>query len=271
MRAFRIAYDGRPFHGFQRQPSVPTVEDTIFDALRALGVFSGEKPPGYSAAGRTDAGVSALAQTIAVQGPDWLSPRALNAELPDTVRAWAATDVGDDFHATYDANWREYRYFLYAPDLDDERAHSALDALRGEHDFQNLTPDDEHTVRRLRGDITRDGPYLIVTLRADGFSRELVRRVVSLLRAIASGAASLSKVDRVLGANPLDGPAGIPPAPAYPLFLRDVAYDVSFAVDRQAAESAATLFERRADEYRTRFRVAEAIAAGIEPDDGGSG
>ena len=39
MRAFRIAYDGRPFHGFQRQPSVPTVEDRLFDALDSLDVF----------------------------------------------------------------------------------------------------------------------------------------------------------------------------------------------------------------------------------------
>ncbi|ERH00453.1 MAG: hypothetical protein J07HN6_02073 [Halonotius sp. J07HN6] len=40
MRAFRLAYDGRPFYGFQRQPSVPTVEGALFDALRALSVIS---------------------------------------------------------------------------------------------------------------------------------------------------------------------------------------------------------------------------------------
>jgi len=40
LRAFRVAYDGTGYHGFQRQPDVPTVEDTIFDALRALEVLA---------------------------------------------------------------------------------------------------------------------------------------------------------------------------------------------------------------------------------------
>lgn len=270
MRAFRIAYDGRPFHGFQRQPSVPTIEDAIFDALRDLGVFQGDKPAGYSAAGRTDAGVSALAQTIAIEAPDWLTPRALNGDLPETVRAWAWTDVPDDFHATYDANSREYRYFLYAPDIDDDLARDVLDRLRGEHDIHNLTPDDEHTVRRLHGDLSRDGPYLVVTLRSSGFSHELVRRVVSLIRAVASGAAPLSKVDRVLGPAPIDGPAGVPPAPAYPLFLRAVDYDISFEVDPDGATSAIDRFHETAVEDRTRARVGDAIAAGIEDASDGS-
>ncbi|MFC6766564.1 tRNA pseudouridine(38-40) synthase TruA, partial [Natrinema soli] len=57
LRAFRVAYDGTGYHGFQRQPDVSTVEDAIFDALRALEVLDpdADKPAGYAAAGRTDA------------------------------------------------------------------------------------------------------------------------------------------------------------------------------------------------------------------------
>ncbi|MFC6730557.1 tRNA pseudouridine(38-40) synthase TruA, partial [Natronoarchaeum mannanilyticum] len=73
MRAYRIAYDGQPYRGFQRQPDVPTVEGEILDALDALSVLDDrEVPEGYAAAGRTDAGVSALAQTVAFEAPDWL-------------------------------------------------------------------------------------------------------------------------------------------------------------------------------------------------------
>ena len=116
MRAFRLAYDGTGYRGFQRQPHGETVEDAILEALEALGVgFEDGTPAGYAAAGRTDAGVSARAQTVAFEAPEWLTPRAFNAELPADVRAWASADVPGSFHATHDAVERHYRYFLYAP------------------------------------------------------------------------------------------------------------------------------------------------------------
>lgn len=266
MRAFRLAYDGRPFHGFQRQPSVPTVEGALFDALGALGVVDGEKPPGYAAAGRTDAGVSALAQTVAFECPDWCSPAALNGELPADVRAWAASDVPPGFHATHDAAGREYAYHLYAPpaSVDDGRARSALSALRGEHDFHNLTPDDAGTVRTLSGHVERDGAFLVITLEAGGFARHLVRRVVSLVRAVAAGEAPLAKVERVLAPEPLAGPEGVPSAPPTPLVLSDVTYpDVRFAADDAAVTSARDVFEERAVVGRTVARVATQVAAGL--------
>ncbi|MEF8787069.1 MAG: tRNA pseudouridine(38-40) synthase TruA, partial [Haloarculaceae archaeon] len=143
MRAYRVAYDGQPFYGFQRQPDVTTVEDTILDALRALDVLGADEdtPPGYAAAGRTDAGVSARAQTVAFDAPDWLTPAALNSELPADVRAWASTDAPDEFHATHDATSRTYTYYLHAPDASDERARDPLHLHPGQHHLHNLTPD----------------------------------------------------------------------------------------------------------------------------------
>ena len=278
MRAFRVAYDGRPFHGFQRQPDVPTVEDAIFDALRELGVADG-KPDGYAAAGRTDAGVSAVAQTVAFECPDWLTPAALNAELPASVRAWASAEAPEGFHATHHAESRTYVYHLYAPDADLGRAEAALDKLRGKHDFHNLTPDDENTVREPEADVRRDGvfgseategssversesdaEYLVFTLRASGFVREMVRRIVSLVHAVATGAAELSKVERVLGPEPIEGPEGVPPAPAYPLVLVDVAYPMlEFSTDEEAAASAREVFEALRAERATGARLAREL------------
>lgn len=269
MRAYRLAYDGRPFYGFQRQPDVPTVEDTLFSALRDLDVFdpTDDKPEGYAAAGRTDRGVSAVAQTVAFEAPDWLSPAALNSELPADVRAWAAADPPADFHATHDASGREYTYHCYAPDVDDARARAALDALCGEHDFHNLTPDETGTVRDLAGEVFRDGDFLVFVLRSDGFCRELVRRVVSLLYAIASGDAPLSKVERVFGRDSIDGAEGVAPAPPTPLVLTDVEYPtLSFTVDEEAAAIAREVFEEKRVDGLVRSRVAETVlrAAGAD-------
>jgi len=259
MRAFRVAYDGTPFFGFQRQPNVPTVEGALFDALRDLDVFSGEKPERYAAAGRTDRGVSARAQTVAFEAPEWLTPRAFDSALPESVRVWAAADVPDGFHATHHANYREYVYHLYAPELDDERARRAADRLRGEHDFHNLTTDGENTVRDLEIGLARDGDYLVFTVRASGFPRGLVRRVVALVHAVASGESGMDRVDRVLTRDPLDGPLGVPEAPAHPLVLADVGYDVEFVVDERANARRRDCFSERAAERRTRARVADLL------------
>jgi len=269
VRAFRIAYDGTPFHGFQRQPDVPTVEDALFSALRELGICEAD-PADYSAAGRTDAGVSAVAQTVTFDCPEWCDPAALNAELPGAVRAWATADV-TDFHATHDAREREYVYVLHAPPgehgesgrTDDARAREAATRLSGEHDFHNLTSDEAGTVRDVDIGLERDDEFLLVTVRAGGFPRGLVRRLVSLLRAVASDAAPLSKVDRVLAPDPIDGPEGVPPAPAYPLYLSDVCYDVDFSVAPDAAADAGDRFVARRIEHAVRSRVAGAIADAI--------
>jgi tRNA pseudouridine38-40 synthase len=278
MRAFRLAYDGRPYSGFQRQPDVPTVEDALFDALGELGVLdSGERcspgnrtqgdddaPPGYAAAGRTDAGVSALSQTVAFEAPEWLTPAALNGTLPGPVRAWASADVPDDFHATHDAARRVYRYHLYAPDLDDERVREALEALAGERDFHNLTTDDEGTARALETGYVRDGDFLVLTFAAGGFVRHMVRRIVALVQAVGSGASGFDRIERVLGDEPLDGGAGVPTAPATPLVLAAVPYPgVSFDPDPDAVASAREVFGDRRVEALTAARVVGDLCDGI--------
>ncbi|MBV0925327.1 tRNA pseudouridine(38-40) synthase TruA [Halomicroarcula limicola] len=266
MRAYRIAYDGRPYNGFQRQPDVATVEDALFDALSRLGVRDRAKgpPEGYAAAGRTDAGVSAVAQTVAFDAPAWLSPKAFNSELPASIRAWASSDVSGDFHATHDASERTYTYHLYAPDAAEVMARAALDGLRGEHDFHNLTPDETGTVRTLDGSLTRDGDFFVLELRAGGFCRQLVRRVVGLIAEVARGESSFPKVERVLGPEPVEGPEGVAPAPAYPLVLTDVTYPgVGFDADPDARASAREIFDGLRAERRTTARVAGTVRDGL--------
>lgn len=251
MRAFRLAYDGRPFYGFQRQPRVPTVEGALLDALADLGVVDDPTvvPEGYAAAGRTDAGVSACAQTVAFVAPEWLTPAALSGALPATVRAWAHADVPPDFHATHDAVRRAYVYHLHAPAArtDDAAVRETASRLAGRHDFHNLTPEETGTERDLSLAVDRDGDFLTLSAAADGFARHLVRRLASVLAAAGRGEADAAWLDRLLGPDPVDGPDGVGPAPPEPLVLTDVRYEgVSFAVDEAAAASAReTLGARR--------------------------
>ena len=256
MRAFRLAYDGRPFHGFQRQPRVPTVGGALLDSLATLGVTDDPTavPEGYAAAGRTDAGVSARAQTVAFAAPEWLTPAALSSALPATVRAWASADVPSDFHATHDATRRAYVYHLHAPAArtDDAAVRAAADRLSGRHDFHNLTPDETGTERDLSLAVERDGDFLAVSAAAGGFARGLVRRLASVLAAAGRGEADAAWLDRLLSDESVDGPDGVGPAPPEPLVLEDVAYEgVAFVVDEAAVASArAALGARRVDARR---------------------
>jgi tRNA pseudouridine38-40 synthase len=262
MRAFRLAYDGTGYRGFQRQPHGETIEDAVFEALAELGVeFEDGAPVGYAAAGRTDAGVSARAQTVAFEAPTWLTPRAFNGDLPADVRAWAAAEVPPAFHATHDAESRRYRYFLYAPGADDGRAADACRRLSDRHDFQNLTPESTGTVRELTATAEREGPFLVVDCRAGGFARQLVRRLVSAVGSVARGGRGIEFLDRVLADEPLAGPDGVAPAPPEPLVLADVDYPgVDFELDEEAAASAREVFVDRRQRRLAGARVAAALS-----------
>jgi tRNA pseudouridine38-40 synthase len=265
-RAFRVAYDGRPYHGYQRQPDVPTVEDELLSALRSLGVCgAGETPPGWAAAGRTDAGVHALAQTVTFAAPEWCTPRALNGPLPGAVRAWASAEAPPDFHATWDCASRAYTYHLHAPDASAECARAVTTALVGETDFHNLTDDAGDTVRRVDAcNVDRDGDFLLLAIRAEGFLHEAVRRVAALVRAVATGAAPAETVDRVLGPESRQGPEGVPAAPPGPLVLIDAAYPaLDFSVDGEAAATARDALGERAVTALTRNRALGAVADGV--------
>jgi tRNA pseudouridine38-40 synthase len=257
VRAYRLAYDGTRYRGFQRQPHDQTVEDDLFGALTDLGVTDG-KPEGYAAAGRTDRGVSALCQTVGFEAPDWLTPRALNSRLPASIRAWAHAEAPPGFDARHEAAGRAYRYHRHAPpdEFDDDRAVAACETLSTEADFYNLTPDREGTVRDITVAVEREGEFLVFEIRAGGFARQLVRRVVSLVSMVARGERPPAFVDRVLEPDPLPGEDGVPPAPPEGLVLLNVTYpDLSFVVDDEAAASARAVFEARRVEAVTRART----------------
>lgn len=109
-----LSYDGTAFHGWQIQPSLPTVQGTLASAIRHI---TGEivLPQG---SGRTDAGVHALAQVasfpLACAIPAANLQRALNRLLPGNIRILSAELVDPPFHARHSALRKTYEYRIFA-------------------------------------------------------------------------------------------------------------------------------------------------------------
>ena len=107
-----LTYEGTRFKGWARQPDQRTVQGEV---ERALGVVLGE-PARLRVAGRTDAGVHALAQVASFAAPAGLDGRrlrlALNALLPEDVAVTGVSPAPDGFDAR-SATARTYRYRLW--------------------------------------------------------------------------------------------------------------------------------------------------------------
>jgi len=149
-----VAYDGTDFSGSQVQPNQRTVQGELEGALEEIAAG----PIRARFAGRTDRGVHALGQVVAVGLPAWnASTRdllwALNTRLPADLAAIDATACGESFNPRFEAAWREYRYWIAAEDfspflgryawnrraeLNADAAQAGAERLVGTHDFASF-------------------------------------------------------------------------------------------------------------------------------------
>lgn len=110
--ALGLEYDGSGFCGWQSQAGGGSVQDALESALSVVA----DAPTRVVCAGRTDAGVHALAQVVhfdsAAVRPDTAWVRGVNAHLPAAVAVRWAQPVAADFHARFSARGRRYRYLL---------------------------------------------------------------------------------------------------------------------------------------------------------------
>ncbi len=196
-----IEYDGTGFSGWAAQPGLRTVEGTLREALGSL--YAGFDA--LAVAGRTDAGVHALAQVASVDVESGPPPEsaadALNSVLPDDVAVIAADQADDGFDARRSARARHYRYRIWrrptpSPferrrswwlprSIDEERLGDAADLLVGEHDFRAFTPTETQHVafsRTVRAAAWyRRGDALELEIIADSFLRHMVRTLVGTM------------------------------------------------------------------------------------------
>ncbi len=237
-----LCYDGTEFHGWQRQPSLRTVQQVLEEAIERL---TGVRPS-TTASGRTDAGVHAMGQVVHFLTASRHEPetfvRALNAMLPQDVRVLDASEMPQAFHSTLDARSKRYRYSIdnariaspfqlryswhVARPLDIGAMGRAGAFLLGRHDFRSFEtnwPNRMSSVRTIY-DVTvaREGDLVMIEVEADGFLYNMVRSIAGTLVLVGQGKRPESWVADVLAAQ--DRVEAGPTAPPQGLFLLTVRY-----------------------------------------------
>ncbi len=233
-----LEYDGTPFHGFQRQEGLPSVQEAVENAFKKVL----RQEVSLVAAGRTDKGVHALGQVCHADVENAaLTPfrlkAALNASTPEAIAITEVAEVDETFHARFSAKARRYRYVMVnrremAPLLagraahirgkraDEKKMHEAAQALLGEHncsafrtsECQSKTP----MVFTREAGVQRDGDRLLFEIEANHFLHNMVRILAGTLAEIGQGKRPVDDIARLIkeGKRPEAG-ATLPPAGLY--------------------------------------------------------
>jgi tRNA pseudouridine38-40 synthase len=220
--ALTLEYDGTPFAGLQRQSDSPSVQAAVEEAAYRV---TGERPT-LHAAGRTDAGVHALAMRAHLDIAKPIEPfrlmEALNAHLrPAPVAVLECHAAPDDWHARFSCIGRSYEYriinrrapltlekdraWLVGKPLDVETMHEAAQSLVGHHDFttfrsvacQSASP--VKTLDHLA--VRREGENVVIEATARSFLHHQVRSMVGCLALVGMGRWRVAQVAEALAAR----------------------------------------------------------------------
>ena len=217
-----IEYDGGPFMGWQRQGHGPSIQQTLEEALERM---IGEQTQ-VLAAGRTDAGVHALAMSAHVDVMKSLTPHRLREGLnalvrPHPISVLEVEPVADDWHARFSCVGRRYLYRILnrraPPALDTGRVWNIpvtldIDAMRegaahliGRHDFTTFRSaqcQSDSPVKTLDElDVQKAGEEIHVTAAARSFLHHQVRSMVGCLALVGRGKWSPEDMRKALEAR----------------------------------------------------------------------
>jgi tRNA pseudouridine38-40 synthase len=217
-----IEYDGEPFMGWQRQDHGPSVQQALEEALQRM---TGEKAQ-FTAAGRTDAGVHALAMSTHVDVMKSLTSHRLREGLnalvrPQPISVLDVAEAAEDWHARFSCVGRQYLYRILnrrappaldagriwhiAVPLDVEAMAEGAEHLIGQHDFTTFRSaqcQSDSPVKRLDElKVTCEGEEIHVKAAARSFLHHQVRSMVGCLAMVGRGQWSPDDMRKALEAR----------------------------------------------------------------------
>lgn len=218
----RLLYNGRGFHGFQRQPIVRTIEGEVERSLSRHGCVKNFRNAYYAAGSRTDKEVHALAQTISFYTSCNIEKIAsVLEELEPEIHVWAyRLDNTGEFHPRYWALWREYVYISNKNQVKPVEPRNSMNytmkQLIGCKDyfFLGLPKNAQtfHCVFDIR--VTEWRKKIVYHIIGSSFARQMVRKIIGLLESRGKP----SKIEHIRPVEPRN------------LLLFNIRYSFSFKI-----------------------------------------
>lgn len=241
-----LAYNGKAYHGWQKQPTEVSVQEKLEEALHVAF----QKEVKVFAAGRTDTGVHArqlFVHFVLDLKPNFLQLKfKLNTLLPKDIAIKDIFEVQPDAHARFDALSREYQYFVstekdpfqkefsyYVKNAIDLRQMNEAAAVLMEYDdfkcFSKVKTDvNTYFCKIEKAHWEKIGDQLVFTIKADRFLRNMVRAIVGTLLNVGTGKITVADVHQIVQSRDR-GEAGKSVA-AKGLFLTKIEYPQSINV-----------------------------------------
>jgi len=238
-----LSFEGSAYCGWQAQPGVATVQQTVNHALSTLL----KTPIEVIGAGRTDTGVHARCFAAHFDVPSDASVfqeaglvYKLNRFLPPSIAISKIEAVRPDFHARYSALSRTYQYQIHTrkdPFLEQsswfidrplqlEALKAATEMLKNHHDFQCFSKTNTDVKSFLctvyEAQWLINGHKIVFEIRANRFLRNMVRAIVGTLIEIALGKKEVHDLERIILSQ--DRKQAGYSAPGYGLYLTQIEY-----------------------------------------------
>jgi tRNA pseudouridine38-40 synthase len=242
-----VSYLGTAYHGWQKQPKLPTIQAVLEEALAVIL----RQTVNLTAAGRTDAGVHALGQVASFSIPfqSLVAKQVLysiNGVLPNDIRVKKVEKVAEGFHARRQAISRTYKYYIlnqefsspflanfswwFPKPLDIDLMRSAVSCLVGIHDFSAFSAmggSYDSTVREVfHVGIERQemlsGQLICFRISSNAFLYHMVRLIVGSLVEVGLGKKPVNWLAEILQSKSNKNCGQI--APARGLILERVDY-----------------------------------------------
>ena len=239
-----ISYDGTRYYGWEHQPNTDMTIQGKLEGVLSQMVNEAVEVIG---AGRTDAGVHAIAQVANFKTNSTLPiekwPLALNANLKKSIRIKDAKEVDLRFHSRLTCKKKTYRYVInnskygtaiyinletHIPyKLDVNKMQNAAKYFEGEHDFKAFKASGTSSKSSVRtiydAKIYQNGDKIYIELTGNGFLYNMVRIIAGTLVEVGLEKIEPEKIEEIIKEGKRENAGKT--LPPNGLYLVDVKYE----------------------------------------------